>query len=119
MRQFDILINATGVGSAGRVAQVIDEPPLGCLTDSHVLTLRADGIDPLYLGYFVKSKQSLIEGMAEGSTGQTEMNKSRLSSEILVTFPDDSRNQRKVAMVLLTIDRKIALNQQTNDYLAA
>jgi type I restriction enzyme S subunit len=81
------------------------------------LTLRADGIDPLYLGYFVKSKQSIIEGMAEGSTGQTEMNKARLSTEVVVTFPSELEAQKVIASFLLTIDRKIAINYRTNDYL--
>ena len=118
VRLNDILINATGVGSAGRVAQVTDIPPYGCLTDSHVLTLRADGINPLYLGYFVKSKQSIIEGMAEGSTGQTEMNKARLSTEVVVTFPSDPETQEAIASFLLAMDRKIANNYRTNDYLS-
>ena len=119
VRRFDILINATGVGSAGRIAQIFDDPPKGCITDSHVLTLRAVGIDPLYLGYFVKSKQPVIEGMAEGSTGQTEMNKARLSSEIVVTYPEDIEAQFRISRIILDFDRKIALNQHINDYLAA
>lgn len=117
--RYDILINATGVGSAGRVAQIVDDLPYGTTTDSHVLTLRAKEIDPLYLGYFVKSKQSVIEGMAEGSTGQTEMNKARLSSEIIVTYPEDARLQRKIAGTLLALDRKIALSSRINDHLAS
>lgn len=116
---YDILINATGVGSAGRVAQVVDSLPNGATTDSHVLTLRAKEIDPLYLGYFVKAKQGAIERMAEGSTGQTEMNKERLSSEIIVTYPEDVGLQRGIASILLTLDREIALNSRINDHLAA
>ena len=114
---YDILINATGVGSAGRVAQVVDSLPNGATTDSHVLTLRAKEIDPLYLGYFVKAKQGAIERMAEGSTGQTEMNKERLSSEIIVTYPEDVGLQRGIASILLTLDREIALNSRINDHL--
>ena len=114
----DILINATGVGSAGRVAQVVDAPSRKCITDGHVITLRSsDRIDPVYLGYFVKSKQVLIEQMAEGSTGQTEMNRTRLQNEILVTFPESNEDQKAIAKFGLAIDRKIATNAKLNGYL--
>lgn len=116
---YDILINATGIGTAGRVAQVMGSVPTGCTTDGHVLTLRAKDIDPLYLGYFVKSKQSVIEGMAEGSTGQTEMNKMRLSEDIIVTYPKDRTQQRAIVEFLFALDKKISINNQLNDYLAA
>ena len=119
VRLYDILITATGVGCAGRVSQVLKPLPEGTLTDSHVLTLRAEGIDPVYLGYFVKSKQHMLELMAEGSTGQTEMNKTRVQEEILVTYPEDEGAQKLIADTLLTIDEKIDLNARLNDYLAA
>lgn len=113
----DILINATGVGSAGRVAQVLNNPERKTVTDGHVITLRASGIDPIYLGYFVKTKQSVIEQMAEGSTGQTEMNRRRLQEEIIVSFPDDTETQLSIARFASNLDRRIELNNQINDYL--
>lgn len=116
----DILINATGVGSAGRVAQIIDEPACRCTTDGHVITLRSrDGINPLYLGYFVKSRQRQIEQMAEGSTGQTELNRRRLQEEVFVSYPEDLNTQKKIAGIGLSIDCKISANRRANDYLAA
>lgn len=120
VQEGDILVNATGVGSAGRVAQVVGNPPRKCITDGHVITLRAsDRINPIYLGYFVKSKQSAIEQMAEGSTGQTEMNRNRLQNEILVTFPEGSEDQKAIASIGLALDRKIKVNALLNGYLAA
>ncbi|WP_300627883.1 restriction endonuclease subunit S [uncultured Adlercreutzia sp.] len=118
VQPLDILVNATGVGSAGRVAQAPEQLADTWTTDSHVLTLRASGIDPLYLGYFVKSKQKVIEGMAEGSTGQTEMNKARLCTEIVVTYPESRATQRAIASILSALDHKIALNCRINDHLA-
>ncbi len=118
VRKGDILINATGVGSAGRVAQVMADPSRQCITDGHVITLRAKDINPFYLGYFVKSKQKTIELMAEGSTGQTEMNRQRLQSEIIVTFPESKDLQKRIAEYGLAIDKKITVNNQLNDYLA-
>lgn len=118
VRKGDILVNATGVGSAGRVAQVMADPSRQCITDGHVITLRAKDINPFYLGYFVKSKQNTIELMAEGSTGQTEMNRQRLQNEIIVTFPESKDLQKRIAEYGLAIDKKIAVNNQLNDYLA-
>lgn len=118
VQQGDILINATGVGSAGRVAQVVEQPGQLCTTDGHVITLRAsEGIDPYYLGYFLKSKQALIEQMAEGSTGQTEMNRNRLQDEIIVTYPEDPSFQRAIASIGLNLDSRVAINSRLNDYL--
>lgn len=117
VRKGDILVNATGVGSAGRVAQVMADPSRQCITDGHVITLRAKDINPFYLGYFVKSKQNTIELMAEGSTGQTEMNRQRLQNEIIVTFPESKDLQKRIAEYGLAIDKKIAVNNQLNDYL--
>lgn len=117
VRRGDILINATGVGSAGRVAQVMADPSRQCITDGHVITLRAKDVNPFYRGYFVKSKQNAIELMAEGSTGQTEMNRQRLQSEIIVTFPESKDLQKRIAEYGLAIDKKIAVNSQLNDYL--
>ena len=118
VRMHDILITATGVGCAGRVSQVLDSLPYGTLTDSHVLTLRAKDIDPVYLGYFIKSKQYMLELMAEGSTGQTEMNKTRVQEEIVVTYPMDASVQKAIADTLRDFDEKIEINKQLNDYLA-
>ncbi len=119
VKPLDILINATGVGSAGRVAQVFSQEP-HCITDSHVLTLRGNGtIDPIYLGYSVKLKQPQIEGLAEGSTGQTEMNKQRLLSEVVIPYPKSREIQRYISEFGRSIDKKIEINNRLNDYLAA
>ena len=74
LEKYDVLINSTGVGTLGRVAQFYGESG-SATVDSHVTIVRpnADLIDPVYFGYIIKSKQQLIEGFAEGTTGQTEL----------------------------------------------
>ncbi len=113
----DILINSTGFGTAGRVAQVLEKPQHKCTTDGHVITLRTTQLDPIYLGYFIKSKQSYIEQLAEGSTGQTEINRDRLQNEIMVSFPKNINDQKQIVRFILNIDNLITLNTQLNDYL--
>ena len=74
----DVLVNSTGVGTLGRVAQVLQlsEPTI---VDSHVTVVRAGPrLSWPYLGQFLARKQPEIEAMGEGSTGQTELSRSKL-----------------------------------------
>ena len=83
----DVLVNSTGVGTLGRVAQVlsINEPTI---VDSHVTVVRAgQRLSWTYLGQWFSDKQSEIEAMGEGSTGQTELSRSKLAGMPIVV-PD-------------------------------
>lgn len=115
----DVLINSTGTGTAGRVAQIWDiEAPT--TIDGHMILMRpTDEIDPLYYGYAVKAFQAAIESYAEGSTGQTEINKTRLQNETIIMYPVDKDEQSKIARILAAIDEKILLNEEVNKNLAA
>ena len=113
----DVLINSTGTGTAGRVAQLqnIQKPTT---IDGHMILLRpTDDIDSLYYGYAIKACQSLIEGLAEGSTGQTEINRKRLLDEIIVRYPVDKQKQKAIACFLSNLDRKIKINVEINNNL--
>ena len=112
----DVLINSTGTGSAGRVAQIWNiKFPI--TFDSHMILLRANSsVDPLFYGYAIKNQQRLIESFAEGSTGQTEINRSRLLNEVRILVPD-LPYQRRIGKILKSIDDKIHLNSKINDNL--
>lgn len=76
----DVLVNSTGVGTLGRVAQVLrlDEPTI---VDSHVTVVRSGlQLNSAYLGQWFVTKQPDIEAMGEGSTGQTELSRGKLAS---------------------------------------
>ncbi len=110
----DVLINSTGAGTAGRVAQIWSIPTPTTI-DGHMILLRpTEEVDPLYYGYAVKENQALIESYAEGSTGQTEINKERLKSETIISFPEDMNLQRIIARTLAAIDEKIEENERIN-----
>lgn len=114
LRIGDIIINATGYGTAGRVAQV--DNLIGDTTvDSHMIIIRANynKVHPKYLAYYMKHNQATIESYAEGSTGQTEISKNRLCYEFKVGYPD-LETQKKIAKVLSALDDKIELNNQIN-----
>lgn len=113
----DVLINSTGTGTAGRVAQLYDVP-IPTTIDGHMILLRPnEEIDPIYYGYAIKSFQTEIEMLAEGSTGQTEINRKRLQEEIVISFPKEKEVQERIARFLLSIDEKIKMNVKINNNL--
>ncbi|HEL1780677.1 TPA: restriction endonuclease subunit S [Streptococcus suis] len=114
----DILINSTGVGTAGRIAQLVKVPELTTV-DGHMIIVRPDveKIDPLYLGYALKAQQAKIEGLQEGSTGQTELNRQRLLKDIIVRFPESRRLQQKISKLFFFLDEKIENNKKINHHL--
>lgn len=117
LRYGDVLINSTGTGTAGRVAQLFNVP-VPTTMDGHMILLRpTDEIDPIYYGYAVKSHQKKIESLAEGSTGQTEINRQRLKDEIIITFPKEKVIQKAIGTFLFQIDEKISNNKQINNNL--
>lgn len=113
----DVLINSTGTGTAGRIAQFFNND-ISTTVDGHMIIMRASKeIDYLYYGYALKSYQKKIESFAEGSTGQTEINKQRLQEELLIKYPQNIDLQRGIALILKNIDDKIELNNRINENL--
>ncbi|MGX7297992.1 restriction endonuclease subunit S, partial [Enterococcus eurekensis] len=114
----DVLINSTGVGTAGRIAQIFSVPE-ATTVDGHMIIVRADSnkINPIYLGYALKAQQKVIESLQEGSTGQTELNRQRLLDEIEISFPDESVKQDEIARLFLSLDNLIAENEKINHHL--
>lgn len=113
LKENDVLINSTGVGTAGRVAQVNDLKEK-MTVDGHMIIIRpAKTVNPVFYGYAVIANQYKIEQLAEGSTGQTEINRDRLLKDIYIKLPSlDIQN--KIANNLRILDNKISLNNQIN-----
>ncbi|MDD3238547.1 MAG: restriction endonuclease subunit S [Lachnospira sp.] len=110
----DVLINSTGTGTAGRVAQLQDVQHRTTF-DGHMILLRpTEELDLLYYGYAIKSCQKQIETLAEGSTGQTEINRKRLQDEVVIRFPMDKKEQHMLGRILADIDEKIENNEKIN-----
>ena len=117
IRKDDILINSTGTGTAGRVAQIRSVP---CRTtvDGHMIILRAnEKVMQRYLGYAIKAHQSEILQLDEGSTGQTELNRERLLDEIMICYPESIIVQEKIVTICECNDQKIVENKKINDNL--
>lgn len=115
----DVLINSTGVGTAGRIAQLLSVPE-PTTVDGHMIIVRADSdkINPVYLGYALKAQQKIVENLQEGSTGQTELNRQRLLDEIEIQFPTDMEKQDEIASLFLSLDNRIAENDKINHHLS-
>ena len=117
LKKGDVLINSTGTGTAGRVAQMM-EIPIPTTIDGHMILLRpSKEMDEFYYGYAVKAHQAQIETLAEGSTGQTEINRNRLQTEVMITYPENKKVQAGIASFLWDIDRKIEVNNKINNNL--
>jgi len=73
VKQWDVLINSTGIGSLGRVGIIYFNSD-NVAFDSHLTVVRAENpIYKFYIGRNLLNRQLEIENMAVGSTGQTEL----------------------------------------------
>ncbi len=114
----DILINSTGAGTAGRIAQIEDVPSATTI-DGHMTLIRSNGkVTQKFLGYALKAHQWEVLQLDEGSTGQTELNRDRLLDEIMINYPVSFDEQNAIVGTLESIDRKLIVNEQLNDNLA-
>ena len=114
----DILINSTGAGTAGRIAQIEDVPSATTI-DGHMILIRSNGkVTQKFLGYALKAHQWEVLQLDEGSTGQTELNRDRLLDEIMINYPVSFDEQNAIVGTLESIDRKLIVNEQLNDNLA-
>ncbi|HZV67879.1 MAG TPA: restriction endonuclease subunit S [Telluria sp.] len=108
LRVGDVLVNSTGVGTLGRVAQVLDLAEMA-IVDSHVTVVRAGrSISWAYLGLALMARQPEIQAMGEGSTGQTELSKSKVGQLRLVIPPPTVL--QAFDEVVVPLRRKISLN---------
>jgi type I restriction enzyme S subunit len=82
----DVLVNSTGEGTLGRVAQVLT-PVMNCIADSHVTIVRPKPEVPIhYFGMTLKAWEPHFSTMGRGSTNQTELSPSAIGG-IEVTMP--------------------------------
>jgi type I restriction enzyme S subunit len=89
----DVLINSTGVGTLGRVAQVYQD--LGeCTVDTHVTIARPNPETDLdFFGCTLLSHQETFDRLGIGATGQTELSRTSIANVDLVVPP--TRIQRR------------------------
>ena len=87
VRYGDVLINSTGVGTLGRVAQVLDERP-NCTADTHVTIVRpGKQVTTHYYGLSLLAREEYFEQQGVGATGQTELGRGRVAETTFIVPP--------------------------------
>lgn len=118
LRHGDILINSTGKGTLGRVAQYFGTAQQ-VTVDSHMLIMRpTEELDTTFFGYALKQYQEILMSKGIGSSGQEELDKISLN-EISISYPSDKEEQKNIAAILTALDTKISINKKLNDNLEA
>lgn len=108
----DLLINSTGTGTLGRVAQVWFEAN-NMTVDSHVTIVRPkDSILQSYIGFWGLSHESEIEAQHTGSTGQTELPRDRVKAMEL-SLPDED-TLSKFNELVIPMTSTVISNQEEN-----
>ncbi len=102
IRRGDVLVNSTGVGTLGRVAQVRVTPNEPTTVDTHVTILRpTPGLFyEDFFGYMLIAIESDIAESGEGASGQTELARITLQNKFTVAYPTSLDNQKRIVSVL-------------------
>ena len=107
----DVLINSTGVGTLGRVAQVYEDMER-CTVDSHVSIVRPNtDTDVDFFGCMLLLKQETFEHLGVGATGQTELGRTAIG-EVEIPIPPASFLKRFGALIRPTRTAVITLTKQ-------
>ena len=116
LRFGDLLINSTGDGTLGRVAQVWFAPK-NLTVDSHVTIVRPARKELIfYIGLWGILHEKEIESLHTGSTGQTELPRDRVKM-LKLLLPDDISLSR-FNSIISPIAFTIISNQEENQKLA-
>ncbi|MEU4803062.1 restriction endonuclease subunit S [Actinosynnema sp. NPDC023587] len=117
LQRDDVLVNSTGAGTLGRVARWVQD--VHATVDSHVTIVRFDStlVDPVCAGFGLLRIEKEIEGLAEGSTGQTELRRDLLAG-LEIGVPNKVQ-QGSVGAELMALDELALRLQQESDMLAA
>jgi len=102
VRAGDVLVNSTGYGTLGRVAQARQIPAEPTTVDTHVTIVRPkSGIFvPEFFGYMLISIENEIAEAGEGASGQTELSRNTLATQFKVSFPRSLTEQKRIVAIL-------------------
>jgi type I restriction enzyme, S subunit len=102
IRLGDVLVNSTGTGTLGRVAQVREAPEEPTTVDSHVTIVRPkEGkFYQDFFGYMLILIEEAIKESGEGCGGQTELARSILAEKFSVSYPTSIDQQQRIVAIL-------------------
>jgi type I restriction enzyme S subunit len=122
VRRGDVLVNSTGVGTLGRVAQVLAALS-DCTVDSHVSIVRPLGSqDRDYFGLQVLALQPLFDRSGRGATGQTELSRESMATAPYLDVPTELQSAfgskvRSVRDLVIALENKNLILKRTRDLL--
>lgn len=96
----DVVVNSTGTGTLGRVAQV--KKLIQATVDSHVTIVRPikDLFFSEFFGYaMINIEEEITEG-GEGCGGQTELSRNKLKENYYISFPKSISEQQRIVSIL-------------------
>jgi type I restriction enzyme S subunit len=95
----DVLINSTGTGTLGRVAQVTED--IKATVDSHVTIVRPNTeiFDKRFFAWVLFSLEKEIEESGAGASGQTELSRDTVRN-FIVSYPKDKKEQKRIVKIL-------------------
>jgi type I restriction enzyme, S subunit len=94
LKKYDVLINSTGTGTLGRVAQYFFETSPATV-DTHVTIVRAsENISSLYLGRFLERNEPYLEQLGKGATNQKELSATDIFTAVDIVVPDQSTQEK-------------------------
>ena len=98
----DVLVNSTGTGTLGRVAQVRSMPVEPTTVDTHVTIVRPKKnlFHNDFFGYMLIEIEEEITSAGEGTSGQTELARTKLENEFAVSYPDSIPEQKRIVSIL-------------------
>jgi len=98
----DVLVNSTGTGTLGRVAQIRELPTEPTTVDSHVTIVRPKPgkFFQDFFGYMLIFIEEAIKEAGEGCGGQTELARSVLAEKFTVCYPTSIDDQKRVVAIL-------------------
>lgn len=114
----DVLINSTGAGTLGRVAQLlfeIDE----CTVDSHVTIVRPkENVPVYYFGLHLTGLESYVATLGRGATNQTELSKDDIAA-LEIVLPSSNSAQIFESIVAPTFRQIRILSEQIEKLIKA
>ena len=102
VRPGDVLVNSTGVGTLGRVAQVREATEEPATVDTHVTIVRPipEQFYSDFFGYMLVFIEGEITTSGEGASGQTELARKTLSEKFDVRYPISLAEQERIVGIL-------------------
>ncbi|EGR0636810.1 restriction endonuclease subunit S [Vibrio vulnificus] len=89
LHSLDILVNSTGTGTLGRVAQLFDCPDKATV-DTHVTIVRpSNDVSAYWLGRSLEAIEPFIVNLGKGATNQQELGRNDLADIVKLNTPTE------------------------------